>query len=142
MECSRRDFMGLAAGAIASTAFGGCASVALTRVTATDGVIRVPLRQHPRLAEPGGYLKLQTDALATPIYVLAVEGDLVALSPICMHQGCTVNIERSRLVCPCHGSMYDRRGQVLRGPTERALHSYPTTITPEGDVLIRLAREP
>jgi Rieske Fe-S protein len=137
MPCSRRDFLGIAAGAVAA-GLPGCASVAITRVPVANGIIRLAVRDHARLTQPGGYLKLQPEALATPVYVLAVEDGFVAVSPICMHLGCTVDIEGARLVCPCHGSMYDRQGNVLRGPTERPLRRYHTTLTPEGELIIRL----
>jgi Rieske Fe-S protein len=142
MACSRRDFMGLAAGALAAATFPACASVAITPVDARDGVVRLSLRDHPRLGQPGGYVKLQPAGHSSPVYVLAVDGEFVAVSPICMHLGCTVNIEGPRLVCPCHGSMYDRRGAVLRGPTERPLRTYPAHVTEEGELVIRVGSAP
>jgi cytochrome b6-f complex iron-sulfur subunit len=41
-----------------------------------------------------------------------------------MHRGCTVEPAEDRLVCPCHGSEYTAEGEVLKGPTQRALISY------------------
>jgi Rieske Fe-S protein len=134
----RRGFVQIAAGAFGAAALPACASVAVMPVAAEGGAIRLRLRDHARLAEPGGYLKLQPDTQPTPVYILAVDDGFVALSPICMHLGCTVNIEGQRLVCPCHGSMYDRRGGVLRGPTQRPLASYPTALTADGELVIRL----
>lgn len=139
-RCDRRGFMVQMAGALAMAA-PGCASVAATRVAATDGVIRLALRDHPRLAQPGGYIKLQPDALPFQVYVLAVDGGgYAAVSPICKHQGCTVNIEGPRLVCPCHGSMYDRHGSVLRGPTTQPLDVFPTTVTTDAELVIEVRR--
>jgi Rieske Fe-S protein len=138
MRWTRRDFVYAAAGALASGSLPACASVALTPVSAPDGLIRLPLRAHPRLAQPGGYVKLQPEGASTPVYVLAVEDGFVAVSPICMHLGCTVDIQGARLVCPCHGSTYDREGNVLRGPTLKPLRRYATTLTAEGELLIRL----
>lgn len=138
MGCDRRDFVALAAGALAA-AVSGCASVAATRVAAREGVIRLALRDHPRLMQPGGYIKLQPDTLPFQVYVLAVDGAYAAVSPVCKHLGCIVAIEGQRLVCPCHGSMYDRRGSVLRGPTTRPLDVFPTTLTSNGELVIRVA---
>jgi Rieske Fe-S protein len=142
MRWSRRDFVQAAAGALASGSLPGCASVAVTPVSAPDGVIRLPLRAHPRLTQPGGYLKLRPDGASTPVYVLAVADGYVAVSPICMHLGCTVDVQGARLVCPCHGSTYDREGNVLRGPTLKPLRRYATTLTGEGELLIRLDGAP
>ena len=69
-----------------------------------------------------------------PIYLLRNGNEYRALSPICTHRGCTVEVQTDRLVCPCHGSTYDRDGQVLKGPAQRALARYPLTIS--GDEIV------
>lgn len=135
----RRGFLKLSSCAMAAFAVPGCASVAMTRVTPRDGALRISLADHLRLAAPGGYLRLQPENGSPPVYLLAhPDGGYVALSPICTHLGCTVNIEGPRLVCPCHGSTYDRAGDVLRGPAERPLARYPVDATDTGDLIIRL----
>ena len=139
MSMDRRNFVELTAALLASAALQGCASVAVTRVTPSGGAVRLPIRNFPQLAHPGGYLKIQPEGAATPIYVLALQdGDYAAVSPICTHLGCTVNIEGVHLVCPCHGSTYNRAGQVLRGPAERPLQRFSTTATSEGELVIQL----
>lgn len=138
MGLDRRAFLELLGAALAATAT-GCAAVMVTRITPTAGALRLPIRNYPQLARPGGYLKVQPDGGTTPIYVLAMEeSGYVALSPICTHLGCTVNIEGARLVCPCHGSTYDRAGRVLRGPAERSLTQFPTSVTRDGELVIQL----
>lgn len=47
-----------------------------------------------------------------------------ALNLVCTHLGCTVNVTPTGLVCPCHGSAFDREGRVLKGPADRALERY------------------
>lgn len=50
------------------------------------------------------------------------EGERVyALSLVCSHLGCTVNVTPGDIVCPCHGSSFDREGRVLKGPADRPL---------------------
>ncbi|GFO61918.1 cytochrome b6 [Geomonas silvestris] len=50
------------------------------------------------------------------------EGERVyALSLICTHLGCTVNVTPGDIVCPCHGSSFDRDGRVLKGPADLPL---------------------
>lgn len=54
--------------------------------------------------------------------VLMRDGDRVsALSLVCTHLGCTVTVTPTELVCPCHGSRFDRHGTVLAGPAPRSL---------------------
>ena len=51
------------------------------------------------------------------------EGDTVnSLGLVCTHLGCTVTVTGSGLSCPCHGSLFDRQGGVLKGPADRALN--------------------
>lgn len=53
------------------------------------------------------------------------DGDEVyALDLVCTHLGCTVNVTATELVCPCHGSSFDRRGAVVKGPADRPLARY------------------
>jgi cytochrome b6-f complex iron-sulfur subunit len=113
----------------------GCVAMVTHPVPAADGRVRLSLDAYPELAKPDGAIKISPAAAADPIYVLAAgAGAYLAVSPICTHRGCTVEVQGARLVCPCHGSTYDRTGNVLRGPAERALASYP--VTRVGDELI------
>ena len=49
---------------------------------------------------------------------------LVALGMTCSHLGCQVRPGGGFLVCPCHGSTYNLRGEVVRGPAQKDLHKY------------------
>jgi len=55
------------------------------------------------------------------IAVLRDDSGIYALSLVCSHLGCTVNVSEQGISCPCHGSQFDRRGEVLKGPAPRAL---------------------
>jgi Rieske Fe-S protein len=50
---------------------------------------------------------------------------LYALSLVCTHLGCTVTVTGDALSCPCHGSRFDRQGEVLKGPADRPLTRLP-----------------
>ncbi len=133
----RRVFVQASAAAVTGLALAGCASLIAVPVTPVGGKIRIPLRLHPQLEQPGGYLRIRPVGAATPLYVLALDGGRYAvLSPICTHLQCTVNIEGATLLCPCHGSLYDREGRVLRGPAARPLQRFPVTLTAEGELEI------
>lgn len=49
------------------------------------------------------------------------EKGVSALSLICPHLGCTVAVTPDEMICPCHGSRFSLRGEVLKGPADRAL---------------------
>lgn len=133
----RREFVERSIGAvIAGSVLTGCASLVTRTVTPIDGALRLALVHYPELVAEGGSLKVMPKGATDPIYVLALGNRrFAAVSPICTHLGCTVEIEQARLVCPCHGSNYDREGRVLRGPAQRPLTSYRAELAAD-DVLI------
>jgi menaquinol-cytochrome c reductase iron-sulfur subunit len=58
----------------------------------------------------------------------------IALSSRCMHLGCPVRYVEAaeRFVCPCHGGVYNFRGQVAGGPPVRPLDRFYTYVPPAG----------
>jgi len=60
------------------------------------------------------YLLVKADGSALESYALNAE---------CTHLGCIVPWDgiQKKFICPCHGSQYDGRGNVLRGPAPGAL---------------------
>ncbi len=54
----------------------------------------------------------------------------IALSSRCMHLGCPVRwvSAAQRFICPCHGGVYNVRGQVAGGPPVRPLDRFYTRL--------------
>lgn len=135
MTMDRRRFLAVAA----ASALCGCASMVAVPVTPVANRVRLDLRRYPQLREPGGSVMLRPEGFGTDVYVLALAGGgYAALSPICKHQGCIVDIAGDRLVRPCHGSTYGRDGRVLRGPTTEPLDGFPVDVSPDGILTIAL----
>jgi cytochrome b6-f complex iron-sulfur subunit len=65
-----------------------------------------------------------------PAVLAGMKEGLVALSPVCTHQGCHVPYCASSrwFECPCHGSRYDAVGEQRRGPAPRGLDHYAVTV--------------
>jgi menaquinol-cytochrome c reductase iron-sulfur subunit len=57
-------------------------------------------------------------------------GEFIALSTRCMHLGCPVRFVAAseRFICPCHGGVYDFRGEVDGGPPVRPLDRFYTRV--------------
>ncbi len=68
----------------------------------------------------GAIVKMDGDTVAV---FRDTEGVLHKLSPRCTHMGCTVgwNSDQGTWDCPCHGSRYGARGEVIRGPAANPL---------------------
>lgn len=63
------------------------------------------------------------------------EGEVVAYSAICTHQGCVVAAAGSKFECPCHGSIFDAAtGDVEVGPALEPLASVAVTV--DGDRVV------
>ena len=59
-------------------------------------------------------------------YSSAESNEATSLS--CTHQGCTVGRQDDgTFLCPCHGTLYDRDGKVIKGPATRDLPHYKIT---------------
>ncbi|MBV8070755.1 MAG: ubiquinol-cytochrome c reductase iron-sulfur subunit [Acidobacteriaceae bacterium] len=52
--------------------------------------------------------------------------NVTAFAPQCTHLGCAYNwqAEKKQFVCPCHGSKFNVRGDVIEGPASRPLDRY------------------
>jgi cytochrome b6-f complex iron-sulfur subunit len=89
------------------------------------------------LANVGGAALVESTA---GVFLLArtSESACSAVEAVCTHEGCTINgADGATYVCPCHGSRYNRNGQVLQGPARAALRQYGTTMA-DGVVTIAL----
>lgn len=60
------------------------------------------------------------------------------ISAICTHMGCTPKWvdANNRWECPCHGSVFNIKGQVIAGPAPNPLPWYKATIASDGKLLV------
>jgi cytochrome b6-f complex iron-sulfur subunit len=63
--------------------------------------------------------------------------DIYALSLVCTHLGCTVNVTPKKLICPCHGSIFSRGGEVFKGPADAPLEQL--AVEEHGDFIVVLS---
>ena len=82
-----------------------------------------------KIGRPQDYLEGVTLIPDKKIFVVHYGGKFKALSAVCTHLGCTPSWsdERGRFECPCHGSIFNEKGIVIRGPAPKPLPWYHIT---------------
>ena len=75
----------------------------------------------------------------SPEQIREVEQNLNVLSSSCAHLGCPVRWfpDRSEMLCPCHGGIYDINGGLLAGPPPQDLFKYDFEIREDGGIYVR-----
>lgn len=70
------------------------------------------------------------------VFVIRKGAEILAYTNVCTHMGCAVRWLdwREQILCPCHGGVYDRWGNLMGGPPPTNLPTYPTRI--EGNTLL------
>jgi Rieske Fe-S protein len=132
---TRRSLL-IAGGAGTALALVACAPGGTTDDTAdTDTGTSTPTEVATLSEVPvGGAVAVMLDG-SQIIVSQPTEGEVVAFSAICTHQGCPVQPEQKGLACPCHGSLFDTAtGAVLKGPATDPLP--PVTVTLAGDKVL------
>jgi cytochrome b6-f complex iron-sulfur subunit len=70
---------------------------------------------------------------------------LYAVSAACTHAGCMLDSTgpsgAEKLSCPCHGSLFDANGAVLRGPANTPLPHFQVVVAADGTITIQGAQE-
>ena len=72
------------------------------------------------------------------IWVVALDGGLIALSNLSPHLGCRMDWKpiEERFIDPCHGQIHHRDGSFEKGPTQRDMHRLPmVALSPDGEVV-------
>ncbi len=129
---TRRSFLDRAwkwLGVIATLEFAGLTFSFLS----SDGKKRKPLETDLRTL---GKVKNFKAGTVTPFrgsrfYLVRLkDGGFMALSLKCTHLGCSVDWvpTKDEFVCPCHASIYNMEGVVVRSPAPRPLSIYKVII--------------
>ena len=85
---------------------------------------------------PGSVVEFE-DSGNSAVLVHLDNGDFVAYSAVCTHQGCKVAYQGGNLACPCHGSVFDpaNGAEVVAGPASRPLPEIPVKV--EGGEVVK-----
>ena len=135
--CSRRELLqGLGVAAVgALVVAAGCGQQGSSLSTATSAscgtgeCIDLTDAANRPLTSAGGAMLV--DMAGDTIMVVRIsDSQVVAVSAICTHAGCSMDYAAGQgvLDCPCHGSQFATDGSVLRGPAVRPLRVYRVTM--------------
>jgi menaquinol-cytochrome c reductase iron-sulfur subunit len=90
-----------------------------------------------RIARQDGYAQIVD---RTVVYLVKTgEQEVRALQSTCTHLGCRTSYDRrtKRILCPCHGGVFDAEGRVLEGPPPAPLPTLATRVE-DGEVLVQI----
>jgi len=131
---ARRDFLGLAARCSATAAF----------LLATLGIARLP--KTAVLPSPSKKFRVTLPESLPPgepyqpagrsVAIFRDQEGVFAISKVCTHLGCIVNPVPTGFDCPCHGSRFDPRGEVIRGPAPKPLNWLAVARTADNTYLV------
>ena len=136
---SRRRFCAgacqVASGATLATVFAGCggspsspdsgSSSTLPKLSGqfSGSSVRINVAGSA-LANVGGAVLVQSIA-GVFLVSRTSASSFTAIDGVCTHEGCNVTTADGDIyVCPCHGSRYNRNGQVVSGPATASLRKY------------------
>ncbi|MGA2490785.1 MAG: ubiquinol-cytochrome c reductase iron-sulfur subunit [Anaerolineales bacterium] len=71
-----------------------------------------------------------------PAALIHNDKGFTALSLVCTHLGCTVQLQTGGFVCPCHGSRFNSDGYPVKGPAVAALKPLRVEKTADGKLIL------
>jgi cytochrome b6-f complex iron-sulfur subunit len=131
---SRRDFLKLTLDSL--LAFGGLLGL--------GGLIRFLSYQteppQPTEFDLGLAGNYQSDSKTTlpevPAVLIHGNGRFTAMSLVCTHLGCTVEVQPDGFACPCHGSRFNSDGYPVKGPAATPLQPLRVEQTTDGKLIL------
>jgi cytochrome b6-f complex iron-sulfur subunit len=131
---SRRSFLGLLVkSTLAGSALLGLG--ALGRFISFEGEAKAPSEFD--LGPASNYPIGTSIPVATANVIVAhTEQGYKALSLVCPHLGCTVNVTSDGFACPCHGSRFTPDGSLRNGPASHPLTPVRAEVNQDGHLIV------
>ncbi|HZE08664.1 MAG TPA: Rieske 2Fe-2S domain-containing protein [Gemmatimonadaceae bacterium] len=133
---TRREFLtASAAGAVTALLVAACGGAGDSTAPITGPVsLNVQVSNYPALANVGGIARV--DNGGTPVAAVRTsDTTFAAFSLICPHFGCTVGINGSSFLCPCHGARFASTGTWIGGQRTTNLTALVTSYDATSGVL-------
>lgn len=133
----RRDFLSLAGVAALWTTLGASLLALLRFLSFTPPDESNTFTLEMPEAYPIGVFTPVADGRA---FIARDDRGLYAIIAACTHLGCLVESQVDGFQCPCHGSRFDRDGDVTRGPAERSLVRAMLALDSAGRIVLDVTR--
>ncbi len=151
---SRRNFMSIATWAIGGLIGAGLGIPAITYITGparkgdqNQDWIRIGPTSKVELNTPTLFkttITKQTGWIVNEeeisVYILTENGrDFTAMTNICTHLGCRVRwiSGDNEFFCPCHNAVFDKNGEVVKGPPPRPLDRFELKVEDDQLYILR-----
>jgi cytochrome b6-f complex iron-sulfur subunit len=131
---SRRSFLSIASLGSFFAAMGVALAgvLRLPRPTVLPGPVRRFKIGFPEEFPVGSETRLEKEN----VFVYRDAKGIFAISAVCTHLGCIVAQSPQGFACPCHGSKFDHRGNVVGGPAPRPLPWLEVSRAADGQLLV------
>jgi len=131
---SRRSFLSIASLGSFFAAIGVALAGALRlpRPTVLPGPVRRYKIGTPEDFPVGSSTRLEKEN----VFVYRDAAGIYAISAVCTHLGCIVAQSPQGFACPCHGSRFDHKGDVIGGPAPRPLPWLEVSQAADGQLVI------
>ena len=133
---TRRDFFNEIAGGALTIA--GLGAAVVTVKYASPNVLFEPPTTF-RAGSPDDYpVNSVTYLQDQQVYIVRTDKGMWALSAVCTHLGCITQWkpESDQIACPCHGSKFQRTGNVQAGPAPRPLPHFSLGLGEDGALVV------
>jgi cytochrome b6-f complex iron-sulfur subunit len=133
---SRRDFFNEVAGC--ALAIAGIGAAVVTAEYSSPNVLFEPPTTFRAGSSDDYPVNSVTFIQDQQVYIVRTEKGLWAMSAVCTHLGCITQWkpESNQIACPCHGSKFERGGNVQAGPAPRPLPHFSVRLAADGALVV------
>jgi Rieske Fe-S protein len=134
-KVSRRGFLGILSWLGSLGTVGGISWASVRYMI--PNILYEPPKSY-KIGRPGDYPVGVNFIAEKRIFVVRRGDSYKVVSAVCSHMGCTPRWveEKIQWECPCHGSIFDEKGNVVTGPAPTPLPWYAAVIATDGRLFV------
>lgn len=112
--------------ALGASMFSSCTPIYYAQYETAGDQLVIPLSEFiVEESKAREFVLVNTHFSKYPICIFKTgEEEYTASLMQCTHKGCEVNVDGNAFSCPCHGSEFSSKGEVLEGPATEPLKTF------------------